>query len=80
MMAPGSPYLTALLEAARHDITEWMQARFEFQCGRVGEKGGVTGVVELAKRRLAKRRLAKRRLAGPPGPGPGPSPDSPPRP
>jgi glucokinase len=70
MMGPGSPYLAALLEAARRDITEWMQARFEFQCARVGEKGGVTGVVELAKRRLAE----------PAGPRPGPSPGSPPRP
>jgi hypothetical protein len=53
MMAPGSPYLVALIEAARRDITTWMQARFEFSCGRVGETAGVTGVVELARRRLA---------------------------
>jgi len=26
MMAPGSPYLVALLDAARRDITPWMQA------------------------------------------------------
>lgn len=53
MIEPGSPYLEALLDAARSDITPWMQAKFEFQCGRVGERAGVTGVVELAKRRLA---------------------------
>ncbi len=53
MMAPGSPYLVALLDAARGDITQWMQARFEFGCGRVGGTAGVTGVVELARRRLA---------------------------
>ncbi|MGA3218954.1 MAG: ROK family protein [Acidimicrobiales bacterium] len=62
MIAPGSPYLVALLDAARRDITQWMQARFEFGCGRVGETAGVTGVVELARRRLA----------GPPVPRPQP--------
>lgn len=76
MIGPGSPYLVALLAAARRDITAWMQAKFEFQCGRVGEQGGVTGVVELAKRRLAEppvRRPASGRAAVPlAGPGGGP--------
>jgi glucokinase len=53
MIEPGSPYLAALLEAARRDISPWMQEKFEFRCGRLGERAGVTGVVELAKRRLA---------------------------
>jgi glucokinase len=52
MMAPGSPYLVALLDAARRDIATWLQEKFRFHCARVGEKGGVTGVVQLARRRL----------------------------
>jgi glucokinase len=59
MIGPGSPYLHALLDAARGDITPWMQAKFEFRCAQVGERGGVTGVVELAKRRLAEAPAAR---------------------
>ncbi len=70
MIGPGSPYLVALLDAARGDITPWMQERFEFRCGRLGEKAGVTGVVELAKRRLAE--APGRRLASGPAVTPGP--------
>ena len=70
MMAPGSPYLVALLDAARSDITPWMQAKFEFRYGRLGERAGVTGVVELAKRRLAaaRRPPPRPRPAVTPGP------------
>jgi glucokinase len=67
MIGPGSPYLVALLDAARSDIAPWMQAKFEFRCGRVGERAGVTGVVELVKRRLAEP-PARRRPAVAAGP------------
>jgi glucokinase len=70
MIEPGSPYLVALLEAARLHIPLWLQEKFEFTCGRVGERGGVTGVVELAKRRLAQalpaQPLPSQLLAGQP--------------
>jgi glucokinase len=55
MLTPGSPYLVALLDAARDDIAPWLQAKFQFHCARVGEEAGVKGVVELARRRLTER-------------------------
>ena len=71
MLTPGSPYLAALLDAARQDIEPWLQAKFQFHCGRVGEKAGVKGVIELARRRLSERaRAGATSLAVPPTPGP----------
>lgn len=49
-VAPGFILLRAV--AARSDINPWMQAKFESHCGPVGERGAVTGVVQLAKLRL----------------------------
>jgi len=71
MLTPGSPYLAALLDAARDDIEPWLQAKFQFHCGRVGEKSGVKGVLKLARRRLAESAsVGARSRAGPPTPGP----------
>ena len=69
MIATGSPYLVALLDAARNDIAQWMQEKFEFHCGRVGEQGGVTGVVQLARHRLAKPSAAPAPAPGSAAPG-----------
>jgi glucokinase len=49
MVAPGSPYLAALLDAARHDIPTWMQEKFEFHYPRLGDRAGVIGAVQLAQ-------------------------------
>ena len=71
MLTPGSPYLAALLDAARDDIEPWLQAKFQFHCGRGGEKSGVKGVVKLARRRLAESAsVGARSRAVPPTPGP----------
>lgn len=53
MMADGSPYLGALVDAARAEIYPWMEERLRFYPARLGERAGVIGAVELARRRLA---------------------------
>jgi glucokinase len=53
MFTSGSPYLAALVEAARSEIRPWMQDRLQFEAARLGEKAGVIGAVRLAQRRRA---------------------------
>jgi len=53
MFAPGSPYLEALTEVALKDVKPWLKDRFPFYIALLGERAGVIGAVELARRRLA---------------------------
>lgn len=52
MVAPGSPYLLALVDVALSEVKPWLKDRFPFHIARLGERAGVIGAVELARRRL----------------------------
>ena len=55
VIVPGSPYLAALIDAARSEIRPWVPDTLRFHCARLGEQAGVIGAVELARRRLGGR-------------------------
>ena len=53
VMAPGSPYVAALIDEAQSAMIPWKRDRAPFHCARLGEQAGVIGASELTKRRLA---------------------------
>ncbi len=53
MMCAGSPYLDGLLNVARSEVKPWLSDMCTFGTAIRGEKAGVIGVAELARRRVA---------------------------
>jgi glucokinase len=51
MMCAGSPYLDGLLEVAQSEVKSWLLDICTFGTVSCGEKAGVIGAAELAKRR-----------------------------